>query len=158
MVVFIIILCLSPKLHFFNYPQTSSLSLKVEAQEGEEMQTHAREAKVAFRARPLAGLLPEGHLKLSLGRPKQAPENPNGQGMPTKSPPQLGTKTVTEKAFPWHISALFGKMLPLRLWKEGLFLSSGCMATAQTPEIPPECEVKEAGQDGVWLATQLILA
>lgn len=89
MVVFIIILCLSSKLHFFNYPQTSSLSLKVEAQEAEEMQTHAREAKVAFRARPLAGLLPEGHLKLSLGRPEQAPENPNDQGMPTKSPPSV---------------------------------------------------------------------
>lgn len=39
----------------------------------EETEDSRWRGKVASRARPLAGLLSEGHLKLSPGQPEQAP-------------------------------------------------------------------------------------
>lgn len=138
MVIFIIILCLSPKPHFSHYHQTSSFSVDLGAQEAEGTTDSRRRGLVASRARPSPGFLPQGHLRPSPGQPGQAPENPNGHGMSTESPPQLGTKTVTEVAFPWHVSAVvvllfLGRCCPSDFGKGASVLAQGAWPPLRCP-------------------------
>lgn len=101
---------------------------------------------MASRARPLVGLLPEGHLKLSIPR---TPSESKGPGISTVIPlirhEDTDRSSISLPCFWGGCPDVFRMGLPLGLWKEGL--NSGCKVIPRMPKVPQEYGVKDASQE-----------
>lgn len=106
-----------------------------------------------FQSQALGRSPSRGHLKLSIPR---IPWESKGTGISTVIPlircEDSDRSSISLPCFWWGCPDVFGKELPLRLWKEDL--NSGCKAIPWMPAVPQEHGVKDASQEEMWLTTQ----